>query len=108
MTRKILGKIQSATFGFGGYQDAEMSFDITFSMEGSGVGTSFGFWAYRSDHAQWTIEEQHQRFAYTVELLRDTLRAAKKQHVAQLPGTPVELAFEGSRLLTWRVLEEVL
>ena len=112
---KQLAKISRATFGFGGYQDAQFGLSLTFESPGSGVGTFEGAWASPpSEHAKWTEQDQTEAFAKAVRLLRDTLKKAKKEHVAQLVGTPVELTFPGDgsslgmTLESWRVLEEVL
>ncbi len=104
----LLAKITRATFGFGGYDDAMMGLGLSFLGDNIGTTDFTGTWATRSSSAQWTVEDQRSHFADAVEKLRDTLRAAKKSHVAELVGTPVELTFDGNRLTSWRVLTEVL
>jgi|SRR5581483_4162288 len=102
-----LGKIIRAEFGFGGYDDAQ--FGLTLTFEG-GYGTTYfvGTWATRPDWVGWTVEQQRGHFADAVEKLRDTLLAAKKKHVAELVGIPVEVTCENFALKSWRVLTEVL
>lgn len=106
-TDKWLGKIARAEFGFGGYDDAMVGLSLTFSGE-YGTTDFFGTWAARPASAEWTVESQRGHFADAVIKLRDTLGAAKCKHVAQLVGTPVEVTCERGRMVSWRVLEEVL
>lgn len=106
--RTELGRIQKATFGFGGYDDAMVGVSFTLGGESWGVGDFRGTWATRSERAEWTVEDQLGHFAQAVIFLRDVLAAAKKRDVAQLAGTPIEATFEGNRLSSWRVLTEVL
>lgn len=108
MITKKLGKISNVKFGLGGYQDAQMSLDLTFSMDGTGVGTSFGFWADHDEHCQWTLEAQTTCFAELVEHVRDLLRAAKVRDVTQLLDCPVEVTLDGNTFKSFRILEEVL
>lgn len=107
--RKELGRIQKATFGYGGYDDAMIGFAVELGGEGWGVGDFIGTWA--SDpgvHAQWTPADQRRLWADAVVRLRDTLKAAKRKDVAALVGVPIEATFEGNLLKSWRVLTEVL
>lgn len=107
--RKELGRIQSATFGYGGYQDVQFGLAVALSGEGWGVGDFKGAWGTaRSEHAKWTEEDRLQELGKTCLFLRDTLKAARRQHVAELAGTPVEVTFDGNKLVSWRVLTEVL
>ena len=107
--REELGSIKRATFGFGGYQDAEIGLNLTLGGESWGVGDFKGAWAIdRSEYAKWSEEDRRQGWADAVRLLNDTLKAAKKQHVGELAGTPIIATFDGNRLVTWRVLTEVL
>ena len=108
MERKELGRIKLARFGYGGYQDAQFGFSIEIEGEAWGVSDFCGTWAKRPSYAEWTEADQAARFATAVTLLRDTLDAAKKRHVAELAGTPVEVTFDGLRMTTWRVLKEVI
>ena len=110
MTEKKIGKIKVASFGFGGYDDAMMGLSLTFGSdkEGWGVSDFKGTWANRSEFAKWTEEDQRKAFADAVILLRDTLTAAKKKHVDQLIGVPVEVEFDNLTIKSWRILEEVL
>ncbi len=106
--RTELGRITKATFGFGGYDDAMVGMSVTLGGDSWGVGDFRGTWADRTSRAEWTVDDQRGHFADAVIWLRDTLKAAKKRHVAELVGTPIEATFEGNRLTSWRVLTEVL
>ena len=109
MVEKRLGWITSAKFGRGGYQDAEIGLSLAFGGDGWGVHTFFGAWFDGpTEFAKWTVEDQRGGFADAVELVRDTLRDAKRDHVSNLVGVPVELTFDGTVLLSWRVLTEVI
>ena len=104
----MLGKIQSARYGFGGYQDAMLGVDFTLGGDGWGVGDFWGVWADRSDGAKWTLEDRSAELARITDRLRDLLRDAKVQTLDQLAGRPVEVFFNGGKLSNWRILKEVL
>lgn len=107
--RKELGRITSATFGFGGYDGACIGFALQFGGGSWGCGTFIGTWSGKpSDHAKWTEDDQSKTFADAVRKLGETLSQARKQHVGELVGTPVEVTFDGNLLKEWRVLTEVL
>lgn len=108
--RKELGRIQSATFGLGGYQDVQFGFWLTLGGEGWGVGASHGnAWSLERDkHCKWSEEDRREALADSALKLMDTLKKAKKQGVAELVGVPVEVTFDGNLLKSWRVLTEVL
>lgn len=107
--RKELGRISSARFGWGGYQDAMIGLSLTFEGKGWGCGHFEGAWGIdRSEYAKWSEEDRIRQLGETCLLLRDTLKAAKVQDVVSLIGTPIECTFEGNGLQSWRVLEEVL
>jgi hypothetical protein len=107
--RTELGRIAKATFGFGGYDDAMMGLSLTFSGDSWGCSHFEGTWASApSERALWTLADQDQQWAGAVRLLRDTLKAAKRSHVADLVGVPVECTFERNTLKSWRVLTEVI
>lgn len=107
--RKELGKITRFDVGMGGYDDAMFGLSITFSFKNSGVQDFIGTWAHRPDkHHNWTLEDQSRMWADMCRGMIDTLRKAKVKTAAEMVGIPVEVTFEGDRLSSWRVLEEVL
>lgn len=109
MTKKQLGRISSARFGFGGYQDAMIGLSLTFEGEGWGVSHFDGGWGIsRSEHCKWTEEDRIKSLGETVMNLKNTLTEAKVQDVSDLIGAPVEVQFDGNTLQTWRILKEVL
>jgi hypothetical protein len=106
--RTELGKIKEAYFGLGGYQGAHIGVWFQLGGTGWGVGDGSGTWANRSDGAKWSIHDQREAFADSVEYVRDLLKDANVESVAALVGTPVEVSFDGMILKSWRILKEVL
>ena len=109
---KKLGKISSAKFGVGGYQDAMIGLHLSFTMEGSGVNQSKCAWDQNiikcSEHCKWTEEDRSRDYAEIMRFVSDLLYQSKKDDVSKLVGVPVELTFDGMTLKDWRVLTEVL
>lgn len=109
MTRTELGKIKTAQFGWGGYNESMVG--VTFDLGGAGwgVGDHWGAWGTeRTEYCKWTEDERLRQLGEVCMRLAALLKAAKVEHVANLPGTPVEVTFEGNTLKSWRVLEEML
>lgn len=109
--RKEIGKITSATFGIGGYQDAMMGLSIGLGSKGWGVSDFKGFWGPSIEvtkNSQWKESDRSKYYADTVRFVADVLTKAKKDDVSNLVGTPVEVEFDGNMLKSWRVLEEAL
>ena len=106
---KRLAKITSASFGIGGYQDAQIGFFLGFEGEGWGIGTNRCDWALkRTKHCQWTEEDRIENLGKIVMELNEILKAAKVDTVEKLIGKPVEVTLEGNSLKDWRILTEVL
>lgn len=104
-----IGVIASASFGWGGYQEVELGLSLTFDMKGAGVSSFDGYWGTeRSDRTQWTEEARLIGLGKAVMLLGKTLSAAKKMHVEQLVGVPVEVTIERNTLVSWRILHEAI
>lgn len=107
--RTELGRIKKITFGYGGYQDAMLGLSVTLGGKAWGVGDFKGAWGIdRSEHAKWSEEDRFRQLGETCMFLRDLLRKAGKQTVDQLEGVPVECTFDGTKLVSWRILEEVI
>ncbi len=106
--RTELGKVQSVRVGYGGYQDAEWGVWFTLGGKSWGVSSGKGCWADWDKHCKWTPEDQRKTFAEVMEYMRDLCKDANVQDVAGLKGVPVECAFDGMLLKSWRVLGEVL
>jgi len=108
---KRIGKIKKVSFGFGGYQDAQLGLSLTFGSdkEAWGVQTFHGAWGVdRSDHAKWTEDDRLKQLGETCMKLRDLLQDAKVQTVNELQGIPVEVTFDMNMLKDYRILTEVL
>lgn len=106
---KRIGKISACHFGHGGYQDACIGVSFTLGSGAWGVSDFWGAWAIkRSDYCKWTEEERIRDLGEMVMRLAKLLRDAKKDHVAELVGVPVEVTFDSMRLVSWRVLTEAL
>lgn len=108
--RKELGKITHATFGLGGYQDAQIGFWLELGGDSWGVSASGGgAWAMdRTEHSKWTEADRLGELARAAMKVADTLKKAKKRHVQDLVGVPVEVTLDGNLLKDWRILTEVL
>ena len=112
MERKELGRIQKVSFGFGGYQDAQIGLWLTLCGGSWGVMASVGGgWSTiikHSEHCQWTEAERDSGYSTMLREVQDILRKAKVEDVGALVGKPIEATFEGMALKSWRILEEVL
>lgn len=109
MIEERIGKIDKATFGRGGYDDAMIGLSLSFAGDGWGTGTFVGTWAHDPPaHAKWTTEDQDKQFAMAVRKLEETLSDAKKTSCDQLVGVPVMVTFENDALKSWRVLTEAI
>lgn len=111
-TRTELGKIESAYFGIGGYQDAQIGLHV--SLQGSGWGVSDSSCAWDSETVpwsegcKWSERERDDRYTRIVRYISTLLKEAKVDSVDKLKGVPVEVTFEGMALKSWRILTEVL
>ena len=101
-TEKKIGKIISARFGLGGYDDAMIGISFSLGNDSWGVQDFWGQWADNSEHI---ICNKAAAMSLTA-LFKD----AKKGTLDELAGIPVEVTFDGpgGKLLTWRVLTEVI
>jgi hypothetical protein len=113
-----LGKITSATFGIGGYNDAMFGLSLGFSFGEKGVygcGTFVsGGWAYGvvdpdSKHSKWNEKDRSTQMAVMCKEICQILSDAKVYDVTKLVGKPVEITSKGwNDLESWRILTEVL
>ena len=110
--RKQLGKIQKATFGHGGYQDACIGINFTLGGESWGVGTGMTAWdanmIKHSEHCKWTEADRDAEYVKIIRYVYDLLKDAKVSDVSRLVGIPIEATFDGQMLKEWRILKEVL
>lgn len=113
MSDKRIGKIKNVSVGFGGYQGEQLGISVTLGSDKDswGVGDFHGTWGPRikhTEHCKWTEAERQGQYAEAMSYLGGLLVAAKKEHAAQLVGVPVEVEFDGTSLVGWRVLEEAI
>ncbi len=107
---KKLGKIKRATFGAGGYQEAQIGLWMAIEGKGWGVGHRIaGGWNFPPDaNAKWTLEDQTASYAKMVRDISQMLKDANVDSVDKLVGIPVECEFDFTTLKSVRVLTEVL
>ncbi len=106
---KKLARIEKASFGHGGYQDAEIGISFTFGSEGWGIGDFWGFWGTkRAGNAKWTEQDRIDTLGSVVMRINQLLSDARVRDVESLVGVPVEITINGGRMVSWRVLKEVL
>ena len=107
-TEKKLGKIKKVWLGMGGYQEA--MFGITFDLGGEswGIGDFWGYWADRSSHAEWTVQDQEIALGKMALRICTLLKDAKKDDISKLVGVPVEVTLDNGSRQSWRVLTEVV
>ena len=113
-----LGKIKSAQFGIGGYQDAQAGF--TFEVGGDGWGTivSMGMvWAHLSKeealadkNIKWAHEDRLKCIGENGWTVIELMKAAKVSSLSKLVGIPVKVFFESEngRNQGFEILKEVL
>ena len=107
--RKELGKIQRFDIGLGGYDGAMFGMSVGLGGSGWGVGDFIGTWSQRPDErCKWTEEEQIMLWGDMCRMVSDLMAKAKVTTCAAMVGIPVEVTFDGNKLLSWRILEEVL
>lgn len=70
---------------------------------------SGGFWSgSRSEYAKWTEEDRIQKMGEICMRVDELRRKAKAADLNDLIGKPVETVVDGNRVVSWRILEEVL
>lgn len=108
--RKELGKITRFEIGIGGYDDAMYGLSVTLmGKDGWGVQDFDGTWMREPDkYCKWTKEEQQKIFSDVSFRVIDLMKKAKVRTTKEMVGIPVEVTFDGNKLESWRILEEVL
>ncbi len=110
---KRIGKIQQISFGFGGYQDAQIGLSVTLGSdkEAWGVGSFKGSWGPMikwSATCRWTEADRQNQYGEVVTFIGQLLTQANKTEIHQLKDAPVEVEFEGNALKSWRILTEAI
>lgn len=110
MEEKMLAKISSVRAGFCGYDDAMIGFELSFSGEGWEIGgwVRATWFSGPTDYAKWTAQDRLNTLGEAWMEMGGILRAAKKQDISELAGTPVEVTIENGTFKSFRVLTEVL
>jgi len=109
MLEKKLGKIESVSFGHGGYQNCMIGISFDLSCGIYNVGDFWGDWNLeRSKDAKWTEQDRIDNLGKMVMKINDLLSEAKVASIDKLKGVPIEVTFDGLRLKEWRILTEVL
>lgn len=108
MMEKYLGKIESVSVGFGGYDDAMFGASFTLSFDGYVSQDFKGTWATHSESCKWTLEDQRETFGEVMYFLRDLCQQAKVKNVHDLKGKPIEVCLKGGATKSWRILTEVI
>lgn len=101
-----LGKIQNATLGNGGYQDACFGMSFTLGGDTWGVCDFWGTWESKPE--KYTDEEWKAFHAETYTKIMKLMKDAKARDMSDLEGKPIEATFDGNTLKSWRILKEVL
>jgi hypothetical protein len=106
--RTEIGKIKSIGFGFGGYQDAQFGVSVVLGGKGWGVNDFRGTWADHTEYCKWTKQDQRNEIGDACLWLKDLMRDANVNDIANLASVPVEVTFNNQTLSSWRILTEVL
>lgn len=109
---KQLGKIQDVYFGIGGYQDCCIGIYFTLGGTGWGVNDSKTTWDPNlikwTKTCKWTEQDRSKSYDEIIRYISDLLKKAKVKTIQELKGIPIEGIFEDFKLISWRILEEVL
>jgi hypothetical protein len=110
--KKSLGKITKVTFGKGGYDDAMIGFGFHFdSSEGWSICDWWGNWADTQGKSDEWCAARNASLQNTFMRVIGIMQDAKVDNFNQLVGRPVELTVDeglSGRLISWRILKEVL
>ena len=109
---KKLGKIARVKFGIGGYQESCLGIFFTLDFKGCGAMDSWSTWDAEkikvTEYTKWTEETRSADYADIMRKISKLLHEAKVESVEDLKGVPIEAEFKDLKLVSWRVLEEVL
>lgn len=117
MITKELGKIESVSFGHGGYQDVcfGLTLSFVFGKNGSSCLSKFisGGWDAETmecdSRCKWTEEDRNKHLSDMCRQISKLLKDAKVSDITKLKGIPVEVELEGGYMFKdFRILTEVL
>ena len=109
MTKKILGKITSAEFGFIGDYPFMMGLQLRFSLaDGSSIGDGGKYTVNMNKDCQWKSMTRSEGMEWMADNVKKILNDAKADHVSKLINKPVEVTIEANCFKDFRILTEVL
>lgn len=92
------GKIQRAEFGYGGYQNCQIVFEIQVGGPAWGAAMIYecgwGHVEMPSSDSKWTHDERIKRTGEKAWEVFQLIRKAKKKTLSDLVGTPIKAYFE--------------
>ncbi len=110
--KEVLGKITSARFGIGGYNDAMIGLHLLFEFKGGGVSWNKVTWDCNivkcNEDCDWDELARGEEYSNIIRELSKLLYDAKVKNVKDLVGVPVRLFFDGNSLSKFDILTEVL
>lgn len=109
MTEKILGKITDAKYGrFKGHEE-NFGLWLEFKLgDGRITDSSTIYMININKSCRWEPLERLGAIAQSADFVDDTLNAAHRNWVNELPGTPVEVTVEDNLFRGFRILTEVI
>ena len=113
MSKLKLGKIYSAEFGLGGYQETMLGLHLSFSFGGnSRISISIAAWDYKkiecTDSCKWSEKDRSNEYSEIMRKLSSLLDEANVDNVLKLKGIPVEVTLVDNAFKSFRILKEVL
>lgn len=108
-----LGKIVRSEFGHCGYQESFIGLNLDFVFDKSATisDSILGGW-YQGNkwtpNCKWTEEGNKLQHSVMAEKISQILLDANCLYISQLLGKPVEITVSGNRLVSWRILTEVI
>lgn len=106
---KRLGSIAGIKLGEGGYDDAAFGFSFDLRIgNSSAVGDFWGMWRRHHEGCEWTPDDRIRKYGEIMQRMSELMAAAKVSDFNLLVGKPIELTMDGMRMVSWRILTEVL
>lgn len=108
----LLGKIKSINFGHYGYQEQMLAVEI--HLTGNGWGTVYekvGWWKQSisvSNNTKWAEAERSNKYSELCFYISFLLEEANVRNINQLVDIPIEAEFDQGKLVSFRILKEVL
>lgn len=108
-----LGKIVKAEFGHVGYERMQVGLTLEFKFDSCSFleENIVGGWYIGNkwnENCKWNVEGNRYQHAEMVEKVSQTLLDAKVNCVSELVNKPIQVEMENLKLVSWRILTEVL